>query len=96
MHVAAALLTIHIPASQSLKDRRRVLRSLLERTRNRFPVAAAEVGGQDTWQYAEIGLSAVSSSANHARQVIDEAVRFVEEYSQEAIASQVEADVMDF
>ena len=47
---------IRIPDSHSLKDRRQVVRSLLAVTRERFHVSAAEVGGQDTWQRATLGL----------------------------------------
>ena len=87
---------MHIPASQSLKDRRRVLRSLIERTGKKFAVSVAEVGGQDTWQYAEVGVSVVSSTSGHAREVLDEVVRFIEGFTPEAIVTQVDLDVIPF
>ncbi len=96
MHVAAARLSLHIPASQSLKDRRRVVRSLIDRTHSRFNCAVADVGGQDTWQVAGIGVSVVSSSATHAREMLDEIVRFIEEFSPEAIVTGVDSDSIPF
>ncbi len=96
MYVAAARISLHIPASQSLKDRRRVLRSLIDRANSKFNAAVAEVGGQDTWQMAEIGVSVVSSNSTHARERLDNTVRFIEEFSPEAIVTGVEADVIPF
>ena len=96
MYVAAAKISLHIPSSQSLKDRRRVLRSLMDRTRNRFGAAVAEVDGQETWQLAGIGVSVVSSSESHAREMLDSVVRFIEEFSPEALVTGVESDIIPF
>ncbi len=78
MYVGTCRLTLHLPASQSLKDKRQVLRSLLPRLRNQFEVAAAEVGSQDLRQLAVLGLAYVSSSARHADEVIQHAVGYIE------------------
>ena len=96
MYLAAARISIHLPASRSLKDKRRVLRSLIDRTHGKFNCAVAEVGGQDTWQVAVIGVSVVSSSESHARTRIDEVTRFAEEFSPEAIVTSMEVDVIPF
>lgn len=68
---------IRIPTSQSLKDRRQVVRALLDGARQRFEVSAAEVGGQDTWQRATLGFAVVASEARIARDVVDSIDRFV-------------------
>ena len=47
MYVAACRVSLYLPASESLKDKRQVVRSLLQRLRNTFEVAAAEVEEQD-------------------------------------------------
>lgn len=78
MRVGRAELDLLLPAGHSLKDKRQILRSLLERLRHRFNIAAAEIGAQDKLNRAEIGLACVSGDAGHARRVIEEAVRFVE------------------
>jgi len=67
---------IRIPTAQSLKDRRQVVRSLLDGARRRFGVSAAEVGGQDTWQRATLGFAAVASEAHIAEETIDAVDRF--------------------
>ena len=71
MHAVAFEVEIRIPASGSLKDRRQVVRSLLDGARHRFSVSAAEVGGQDTWQRATLGFAVVASEARLAEETVD-------------------------
>ena len=77
MHVVAIAIEIRIPSSHSLKDRRQVVRALLDGIRRRFDVSAAEVGGQDTWQRATLGVAIVASDASVARDMVDSIDRFV-------------------
>jgi len=79
MIVGAALVELHVHGSQSLKAKRGVVRSISQRVRNRFNLAVAEVGGQDTWQRVQLGLAAAGSDAAAVRAVLDRAVRFIEE-----------------
>lgn len=78
MFVGRAELELILDGCFSLKDKRQILRSLLERLRHRFNLAVAEVDGQDLWNRAVIGLACVSNDAAHARRVLDEAMRFIE------------------
>ncbi len=77
MHVVGFEVEIRIPDSHSLKDRRQVVRSLLDGARQRFHVSAAEVGGQDTWQRATLGFAVVASEARLAESTLDEIDRFL-------------------
>jgi uncharacterized protein YlxP (DUF503 family) len=77
MHVVCLTLELHLPDVHSLKEKRAVLRPILEGVRRRFAVAVAEVDHQDRWQRATVGLAAVSGSAGHAREVLDAAERFI-------------------
>jgi uncharacterized protein YlxP (DUF503 family) len=75
--VLAEVLDLHLPQCRSLKDKRAVLRPVLDGLRNRHPVAVAETDHQDRWQRAEIAVVAVSGEAAHVERVLDEASRFV-------------------
>ncbi len=77
MHVAAVALDLHLPQCRSLKDKRAVIRPILEGARHRYHVASAEVGRQDQWQRAELGMAAVSATARHVGEVLDQVERFV-------------------
>ncbi len=77
MFVLALEVEAHLPHARSLKDKRQVLRSVLDTARHRHAVAAAEVAHQDLWQRTALGFAAVSGSASHATDVIDEVERLV-------------------
>ena len=77
MHVLAVEIDLRLPQCQSLKEKRSVLRPVLEGLRNRHPVAVSEVDHQDLWQRAAIGMAAVSATPTHAQEMMDEAERFV-------------------
>ena len=64
-------------ASQSLKDKRSVLKSLKDRLHQRFNVSVAETAHQDLWQRAEITAAVVSTDRHHAESVLREADRLV-------------------
>lgn len=77
MFVLALEVDLRIPQAQSLKDKRQVVKGLLEGCRRRFGVSAAEVGGQDTWQRAVLGFAVVASTARQADEVMDSVDEFV-------------------
>lgn len=97
MIVGAAVIELHVHDSQSLKSKRGVVRSIAQRVRNRFPIAIAEVGGQNTWQRAVLGLSTVGIDPGRVRAVLDEAISFVEGLGlAELVGSDVELLAMPF
>jgi uncharacterized protein YlxP (DUF503 family) len=77
MIVGAALVRLHVHGSRSLKEKRGVVRSVTQRLRNRFPLSVAEVGGQDTWQHAVLGLAACGNDSRALRALLERAVEFV-------------------
>ncbi|CAN5526115.1 DUF503 family protein [soil metagenome] len=77
MFVLAMEVDIRIEHARSLKDKRQVVKGLLEGSRRRFGVSAAEVGGQDTWQRAVLGFAVVASTARQADEVMDSVDAFV-------------------
>jgi uncharacterized protein YlxP (DUF503 family) len=79
MFVAAATVELHIEGAQSLKAKRGVVQAIKQRVRNKFNVSVAEVGGQDTWQVAVLGLAAVSGEAQEARVRLEKAIDFIED-----------------
>jgi uncharacterized protein YlxP (DUF503 family) len=85
MFVLALEVDVHIGHARSLKDKRGVIRSIVDGARNRFHVAAAEVGGQNLWQRAQLGFAAVSGSQQHTLELIDEVSRFVWSFPEIAV-----------
>jgi hypothetical protein len=79
MIIGACIVTLHLPAARSLKDKRQVVKSLLARVRNEFNVSIAEVDAQNSRQTAVLGVSCVSSSQSYAHGQLEAVVRFIED-----------------
>jgi uncharacterized protein YlxP (DUF503 family) len=79
MIVVSAKLTFYIAHAASLKDKRQVCRSLIDKARQRFNASVAEVDTQDIHQTLTIGVAVVSGDTAHAQRSLDEIVRFMEE-----------------
>ncbi|MGE4344807.1 MAG: DUF503 domain-containing protein [Geoalkalibacter sp.] len=65
--IARYELVLHAP--QNLKEKRGIVRKILGRCRERFPISAAEVGHHDLWQRASIGVSVVVADEAEADSV---------------------------
>ena len=77
MIVALLSIELFLPMSQSLKDKRMVLRRLKDRLRA-FNVSVAEVAHQDLWQRAGLGIVTVASSDQVAGQTLTDVVDEIE------------------
>ncbi len=71
MIVGLLEIDLSLPESHSLKEKRQILRSLLDGLRNRFNISAAEVERQDAWQRAVIGIAVVSNDTKFCVQVLN-------------------------
>ena len=78
MIIGACELQLHLPEVASLKEKRSVLKSLLARLRNKFNVSAAEVGQNDLWQSAIVGIVTVSNSSVHVNQMLTQVTNWIE------------------
>jgi uncharacterized protein YlxP (DUF503 family) len=78
MIVGVLRVELSLPGSHSLKDKRRLLRSLLDRLHNEFNVSAAEVDHQDSWRHAGVGVSCVSGERAHANAVLSRVLDVVQ------------------
>lgn len=92
MRVAICVLELHIPGATSLKKKRQVTRSLVQRLRNRFNVSVSEVGCQDLWQRVELGMAVVCHNGAGADRIMELLFAFVEkEKDVEIIGSRLES-----
>ncbi|HEY2316566.1 MAG TPA: DUF503 domain-containing protein [Streptosporangiaceae bacterium] len=78
MYVGALTLDVLLGDIRSLKQKRSVVRPLVAEVHRRFPgIAVGETGHLDLHRRAEIGIAVVSSTAAHAREVLDACERLV-------------------
>lgn len=78
MTVLSAKLTIYIPHSFSLKDKRKVSKSIIQKSRNKFNLSISEVDTQEIYQTLTLGIAVVSSSYTHCQNMVEEIIRFIE------------------
>lgn len=89
MSVAIGMCTLelHIPEANSLKEKRSVVKSMLDGMRGRFNVSAAEVEQLDTWRRATIAVASVSNSRQFTDQVLNKVLDWVESNPRVQVAS---------
>jgi uncharacterized protein YlxP (DUF503 family) len=72
IHVGVVSLELHVPGARGLKDKRRAVRSLVERMHRRFRVSVAETGYHDLHQRAEVSLAVVAADGGELEHLLDE------------------------
>lgn len=87
MTTLSAQIMLTAPFCHSLKDKRMVTRSIIDKTRHKYNVSIAEVGAHDVHQTIIIGVAAVSGSASYAQNILDNVIRFVENNTEAEIIS---------
>lgn len=69
---------IQIFESNSLKEKRQIIKSLMGRLKSRFNISIAEVGLNDSWKTSEIAFSLVTNNSNHAQEIISKIMNFID------------------
>lgn len=77
MFVGVLRLTLYLPDPGSLKSKRHLLRSALDRVKARFNVSAAEVAENDLWQKSVVGVAAVGNDRAFVSEILDKVTEFV-------------------
>ena len=77
MNVGVRKVKLRLPENSSLKDKRRVLKSITTRIRNRFNVSIAEVDDHDLWQLATLGVCCVGNNSRYISEVLSKVVDFI-------------------
>ncbi len=95
MFVGVARLVLQIPGARSLKDRRRVVKSLKDRLRARLPVTVAEVGDVERYQLATLGVAVVSGDSDRCREVLGR-VRSQAGQAADAVLADVRSEIFSF
>jgi uncharacterized protein len=78
MHVGVCKLHFRLPENSSLKGKRQIIKPIIARIRNKYEVAVAEVGDQEDWHLATVGVCCIANDAPFANEVLSHVVNFVE------------------
>lgn len=65
MIVGTLKVEFFLPDNRSLKGKRKIVKSMVDKVRHRFNVSIAEIGSNDNWQKIELGISFVGNDRRH-------------------------------
>jgi hypothetical protein len=94
MILGSLRIELFIRNAHSLKDKRSVVKSVLQRLRNEFNVSTAEVDQQDRWQIAVLGVACVSSDRRYAEQQLQAVVDWLYENRPDLEISRAEIEIL--
>jgi len=92
--VGACEITLQLPDNRSLKGKRQVSRSLVQRIRNRFNVAVSEVADQDRWQTLSLGITCVTDDPRHANEILSKVLDFVDGQISSAVVQHSRIEIL--
>ncbi len=78
MTVGLCRMVLYLPESGSLKGKRRILESLRERIRAKYNVSVSEVGHNELWQKAEVGVAIVANESRYVNRVLSKVTDMVQ------------------
>lgn len=91
MVVGTLKVSLHIHNNRSLKEKRKVVKSIVVKVHKRFNVSIAEVGSNDKWQMIELGISTVGNDRRFVNSALDNILSYVDSlYLGEIIDSTLE------
>ena len=87
MKIGTLEIVLLIRESHSLKSRRRVVKSLIDRIRSRFNVSVADIGDQNLWQKVVLGVAVVANDGRYVNQVLSKVL--------DLVSSDLRAEIID-
>lgn len=86
MLVGVCTITLRAPWVRSLKEKRMIIKSIVDKVKNKFNVAIAEVDSQDVHETIVLGFACVSNEARHAQSMVDTVIRFIESHCEAEVS----------
>jgi uncharacterized protein YlxP (DUF503 family) len=78
MVVGSLKIEFYLNDNRSLKGKRKIVRSMVDKVKSRFNVSIAEVGSNDKWQKIELGISAVGNDRRHIDSSLNHVLSFLD------------------
>ena len=78
MVVGVLRIELHLHDNRSLKGKRKIVRSMVDKVKHKFNVAIAEIGSNDKWQKIELGISTVGNDRRHIDASLNTVLSFLD------------------
>lgn len=95
MNIGVLRVRLRLPENQSLKGKRRVVKSVIGQVRNKFNVSVAEIEDHELWQMAVIGIVCVSNDGRQANAVLSNVMNYVQSISGDAEIVDYEIELLN-
>lgn len=80
MIIGSCIIKLRLFSPNSLKEKRMIIKSLIERLKHRFNISISEVDDNDLWQISTIGIAIVSKDRKFADEVINKIINFIDNF----------------
>jgi uncharacterized protein len=94
-YVGILSVELHFPEAESLKGKRKHVKSAKAQLQNRFGVSVAEVDHHELWQRARLTVACVTREHNEAEQLLEQAVRYLSGQEYELVRAEKEVVAPD-
>ncbi|MCK4339375.1 MAG: DUF503 domain-containing protein [Candidatus Cloacimonetes bacterium] len=78
MPVKSITINLYLPLSKSLKNKRSVIKSIIQKAHNKFNVSISEIDNYDKWKNATIGISIIANEMPYIEKQLSEIINFIE------------------
>ena len=78
MHIGTLTIVLYLHDTESLKDKRQIIKSLIETTRRKFNISIAEVDDLDKWRRATLAIACVANNGPYVNRVLDKVLDSIE------------------
>ena len=95
MNIGVCLIEFEIQASRSLKEKRRVVKSILDRVKNKFNVSIAEVDNNNVLNLSTIGVACISNEGKHSHQVLSNVTTFIQGLSLPIVLLNINTEIIN-
>ena len=89
MPLGLCLIELRFPSTTSLKDKRRITKSIIDRTRHRFNISIAEINMQESLQKGSLAITTVSNSTPLTQSTLTNVLNFIE-------STRLDIEVLDY
>lgn len=87
MVIAVLSIEIYIQMANSLKDKRRIIKSIEKKCRNKYNVSISEVDRQELWKNTTIGIVTIGTDHRHLEKTLNRILKFIEGFYDITITS---------
>ena len=91
MVVGILRIELHVHDNRSLKGKRKIVKSMVAKVKNKFNASVAEIGSNDKWQKIELGVSTIGNERRHIDASLNNILAYIESlYLAEIVDSEIE------